>query len=281
VLFATCRAVPTCSDDDRLVLDELEGRGLTARPAVWDDPSVRWEEAGLVVIRSTWDYFERPNEFLAWVNRIADRVALWNPAPIVHWNAHKRYLLELERQGIAVVPTELVPQRTRVAFHDLLQRRGWSDVMIKPAIGGNAYRARRVRPDDAAGGEDHFRSLLADGDAMVQPFQRRTADRGERSIVFIDGEFAHAVEYPSTLVENPRRPIDFSPTPVELDAARRTIHAGGVDPFYARLDYLPADDDGWRLGELELIEPELFFRGHRDSVRRFADGCQSRLPRSG
>jgi hypothetical protein len=277
IRFATCAKLPVGSDDDRLVLQELQRRGLSAGASVWDDPEVPWGASDLVVLRSTWDYMERPGAFLDWVDRTARQTRLWNPAVMVRWNAHKSYLLELASAGIAIVPTELVPRGSGTALRQVLDARGWTDAMIKPAIGANASRSRRVSSAEVEDAEPHLRSLLEDGEALVQPFQHRTSELGERSIVFIDGTFAHAVRYASNLVENPRRPVDFVPTESHLAAARHALTAARVRPLYARLDYLPDEDGEWRLGELELIEPELFFRGHPESVRRFTDACEARL----
>jgi hypothetical protein len=52
-----------------------------------------------VVCRSTWDYFHRAEEFLAWVDAVGVGTRLQNPAPLVRWNAHKSYLLALSAAG--------------------------------------------------------------------------------------------------------------------------------------------------------------------------------------
>lgn len=70
VLFATFRELPELAYGEELVLPELAARGVTAAAAVWDDPTVDWA-AGLVVVRSTWDYHEgRRAEFVAWADRV-------------------------------------------------------------------------------------------------------------------------------------------------------------------------------------------------------------------
>ncbi len=69
-------AIVTCSEfrelevDGRLLLEALARLGIAAAPAVWDDPSVDWSGYDLVVLRSTWDYSPRRDEFVAWAHGV-------------------------------------------------------------------------------------------------------------------------------------------------------------------------------------------------------------------
>ena len=280
VAFATYSEQPECSSDDRLALAALRRAGVDAVPAVWDSGDAVWREFDMVVLRSTWDYFRRPAEFLAWVDRVAMATELWNPPEQVRWNYHKRYLLELERAGVDIVPTELVPEGGAASLSAILHRRGWHRVVVKPAVGGNAFGLLRVDSAETAEGQRHLEELLRSGDALVQPLMERTEDRGERSLVFLDGRFAHAAEYRSVLRENPRVARPFQPDAREIEIARRTFAFLRPTPLYARLDYLPEGDAGWRLGELEIVEPELFFTGNSASVDAFTSACLERLERA-
>src|SRR5215213_5753384 len=108
VALATCRELPTLDADDARLLGLLALHGLAAAPAVWDDPAVDWSGFDLIVLRSTWDYPKRPAAFLAWVDRLP---RVLNPAPVVRWNADKRYLLDLAAAGVPVIPTTVVGPR--------------------------------------------------------------------------------------------------------------------------------------------------------------------------
>ena len=59
VLLATCAALPSGDEDAEVLAAALTEYGLDPRWVVWTDPAVDWT-AGLVVLRSTWDYtFDR------------------------------------------------------------------------------------------------------------------------------------------------------------------------------------------------------------------------------
>ena len=61
IALATCSYFPGGDADDAPLVAALP----EARWAVWDDPSVDWSAFDLVVLRSTWDYQERHDEFRA------------------------------------------------------------------------------------------------------------------------------------------------------------------------------------------------------------------------
>ena len=105
IALITYAELPDLTEDDRLLQRELEARGLSVAPMVWDDPDVDWAKPTLCVLRETWDYHLRLDEFLAWIDHIESRTTLLNSPSLVRWNAHKGYLRDLEAQGIPIVPT--------------------------------------------------------------------------------------------------------------------------------------------------------------------------------
>lgn len=101
IAVATCRAVPDLDDDGPLLLAALADRGVHLDVRVWDEPDADWSPYALVLVRSTWDYMLRREQFLAWVQRCR-RTS--NPAVVLSWNTDKHYLQDLERAGVPVVP---------------------------------------------------------------------------------------------------------------------------------------------------------------------------------
>jgi len=137
VALVTCRELPDLDDDDRLLFAPLARLGITAEPAVWDDPAVDWAAYGLVVIRNPWDYFYRRDDFVAWASAVP---RLANPAAVVDWNTDKRYLSRLADQGVPVVPT------TWVWPSDTFDPPP-GDYVIKPAVSaGSKDTAVTARP---------------------------------------------------------------------------------------------------------------------------------------
>src|SRR5512134_2529565 len=94
--------------DDRLLIAEFARRGIEAASVVWGDPSVDWDTFDVALIRSTWDYIDERERFLAVLTAIdASSCRLYNPINAVHWNSNKSYLFDLRDWQVPIVPTHL------------------------------------------------------------------------------------------------------------------------------------------------------------------------------
>ncbi|MBV8878524.1 MAG: hypothetical protein JO332_01040, partial [Planctomycetaceae bacterium] len=103
IALVTARETGKLDDDMEPLLAALRAEGAVAETAVWDDPSVDWTRYELAVLRSTWDYSRRRDEFLAWAARAERQVPLANSARIVRWNTDKAYLGDLRAAGVPIV----------------------------------------------------------------------------------------------------------------------------------------------------------------------------------
>jgi glutathione synthase/RimK-type ligase-like ATP-grasp enzyme len=286
VALTTHAGVPRLTEDDGLLLEELRRRGVEARPVLWDDAAVRWETYDRVVIRSCWDYHRRLPEFFAWLERLEGQgVPLWNPAPLVRWNARKTYLRELEGAGARIVPTAWLARGASSDLAELLAERGWVEAVIKPAVSASAFRTWRVSARQAAGAEVRrvFGDLLAEGDVLVQRFLPEIERSGEWSLVFLGGGFSHAVlKRPAegdfrVQMEFGGRVAPESP-PASVVSQAREVAALIPGPWaYARIDGVAAGE-AFTLMEVELIEPYLFLSEHARAAARLADAILSEDP---
>lgn len=259
VVLASCVALPEPDDDMPPLLAALAEAGLTAASLPWDGGA--WPPARRVLLRSTWNYARRPGDFARWINGLGERV--WNPAPLVRWNMHKGYLLELEAAGVPVVPTERVRGGTLAAVR---ARRGWQDVIVKPAIGAGSWLTFRCRE----GGEESLAAVLATGEALVQPYQSAVEEYGERALVWVDG-VTHAVRKTRRLagdVEQVSAAVPVAAAEEALAGRALEVARRHGEPVYARVDVVPGVDGAPQVMELELIEPSLFFAQGPEALRR-------------
>lgn len=246
---------PRPEAEDALLLAALRQAGVDAERVPWAG-LVDWAAFDLAMVRTTWDYTGRLPEFLAWVDRVAALTTLWNPAPVLRWNAHKSYLVDLAARDVPVVPTRLVRAGEAARLADVAREAGWGRVVVKAAVDAGAARAWRGPPTE---GQAHLDALLANGDALVQPFLPEVATEGESSLVFFDGVFSHAVRKLPASGDWRVQPqwggasAPKQPTTDEVAVARAALAAVGAPTLHARVDLL-----GGRLMELELIEPYLF-----------------------
>ncbi len=181
---ATCAAAPDLDEDGAVLLAALSRAGADPRPAVWDAPDVDWAEFDAVLVRSTWDYPLRRDAFLSWAR--TNRV-IANPVPVLAWNTDKHYVQDLARAGVATVPTEFLPPG-----HAPGGRRG--ECVVKPTISGGAADTGHFADPADPGAVALVARLHAQGrTAMVQPYLPGIDSDGETSLVFLGGEFSHAV----------------------------------------------------------------------------------------
>ncbi len=286
VALATSSAFRDLDPDDAPLVAALERRELDPRPLVWDDPLSDWTAAPVCLIRSTWDYFDHPEEFRAWADTTGSVTDLWNRAETVRWNSDKRYLLDLEGRGVPTVPTLWLEPGSQIDIAHELAVRDWDAAIIKPAIDGGARRLLRVGPGAAGAGaaQAHVNTLLAgDGAVMVQPFLESVERDGELSIVFVDGRVTHAVRKRPSSGDFRVQPEwggsveRVEPTRAEHEAAEAVLAAAERDFLYARVDMVRGGAGELLLIELEVIEPRLFLRSAPEAADALAAAIAGRL----
>jgi glutathione synthase/RimK-type ligase-like ATP-grasp enzyme len=283
VALATCSYFPEGDEDDAGLPAAIGGEAVFA---IWDDPAVDWSTFDLVVVRSTWDYQGRREEFLEWARGLGDRLV--NPVSVLEWNTDKRYLRELADAGLPVVPTTLVAPGEAFAAPG-------GEYVVKPTVSAGSRDTARFRDGDgdAARAAALVDAIHASGrTAMVQPYVASVDARGETALLFFDGVFSHAI-HKGPLLKPGAAPTSevFAAETIEpraatdaerAVAARVLEHAvarlGIEPPAYARIDLVEDAASAPLLLELELAEPSLFFMGDPGRVSRFGAAIRRRLP---
>jgi hypothetical protein len=258
--------------------------GADASSISWDGEGVDWERFDLVVIRSTWDSVDRPEEFLRWARGTAGVTALLNPLAAIEWNIEKTYLRRLQSRGIPTAPTTWIAQAD-----------GWTppphEIVVKPSISAGGRQTARYQPDDGAAAAAHVRRLVDGGHTvMVQPYIASVDTDGEAKLVFIEGEFTHAVRVGALLdagegvIERPWEKVvpmtPMVPTSAQLGLAHDVLAAVQADVslplLYARVDVLTSSTGQLLLGEIELIDPSLLLRFVPSAATRLAEAITAR-----
>ncbi|HEU4719903.1 MAG TPA: hypothetical protein VFS59_00965 [Gemmatimonadaceae bacterium] len=286
VALVTYEARPELTDDDRLLGDALSARGALVHAVPWSHSAARWDEYDAVVVRSTWDYFLRADEFHAWLARLErERVRVFNDVRVLRWNADKTYLRDLDASGIPIIPTRWLQRGSTSTLGELRRATGWSELVVKPTVSGGAHRTWRASPAAETDDDSRLTTMIDDGAVMVQPLVDQVEREGEWSLLFFDGRYSHAVlKRPRTGDFRVQREHGGSLEPAEpaagvIAAALRVLEAvplAGAPPLYARVDGCVVDGE-LLLMELELLEPELFLRCSSAAPARFAEALLSRM----
>jgi len=277
IAIASCQRLPEEDVDQEGLVAAIEAAGAHASVLAWDDPQAPFADHDLVVLRSTWNYFERVDAFVAWADDVAAATRLLNPAVVVRWNTRKTYLAELEARGVRVVETEFVRAGERRSVRDIAAGRGFGDIVVKPVVSAGSFSTERFRSGEEDAAQRFLDALTTDRDAMVQRWMPSVETYGERSLVWIDGEVTHAVR------KSPRFSGGVEQVSAEVPIAEdeRALASAAVAPFaheilYARIDMVRDDAGKLRIMELELVEPSLFFAQAPRALPRFVAAMMRR-----
>jgi hypothetical protein len=261
------------------MMDALRGpfaaRGMRVEDVAWDDPKADWADFDAVIIGTTWDYWDRLEEFLAALERIESQARLFNGSALVRWNARKTYLRELETKGAKLIPTLWLDVADEAAAKAAFGTLGADDLVFKRQVGAGAKDQHRVKRGEPIPAMPHA--------MMAQPFLPMIQTEGELSFIFIDGEFCHALikraqpgDYRIQSTYGGREE-KITPSAEDLAAARAIIGTLDEAPLYGRVDMLRGDGGGLLLMELEVIEPYLYPVEGPELGERMAAGVARRL----
>ncbi|MBK8340928.1 MAG: hypothetical protein IPK99_13430 [Flavobacteriales bacterium] len=254
--------------------------GIHAEPVIWSKQDTVLEHFDALLFRSVWDYYKHAAAFRKFLDRVQGMRVL-NPVDVVRWNMDKAYLMELERAGIPIIPSQPVP---RTAALDLgpVRQLGWHEAVIKPMVSAGAHRTSRFTMDELAIVEQEFRDYARSHDLIVQEFMPEIAVEGEWSVVFFNRTYSHAVLKRPAQGDFRVQPrfggiTQASSAPPALIAQARAVLEHVQGPLlYTRVDGVMRNGV-FLLMELELIEPWLFLDQAEDGIQRFVDATAEAL----
>jgi glutathione synthase/RimK-type ligase-like ATP-grasp enzyme len=253
----------------------LERRGERVLPVVWTECAPGKTECDLLVLRSCWDYHLNPGGFLKWVTEAAAYSTVINSPEIVRWNMDKRYLMDIEKQGYAVPRTFMLTRGGAADLEQIMTAEGLDAVVVKPAISLSAYETYLVRAAEARGFAAKLEMLLESRDMLVQEFVPEVSTEGEWSLIFLDGQFSHAVQkFPKAGDFRVQHEYGGSaclarPSELMLKMVAAILVRFAPRALYCRADVVPRPQSV-NLMELELIDPLLHFELAPEAAERMA-----------
>lgn len=252
--------------EDQLLTAALENKGLRVTRTSWDDQDFDWLNTRFAVFRATWDYFHRFKEFQEWLELRRRHIHFINPYPIIKWNMDKHYLATLQQKGINIPPTLFLESGTVANLQNLLAENQWHKAILKPAIAGGARHTYLIDKTNVTAHQEILRQLLSTESLLLQEYQEQITTKGEVSFMVFGGKYSHAVlkkaqsgdfrvqdDYGGTL-------HSYSASLIEEQFVERVIAQCVETPVYARVDVMWDNQNQLCLSELEMIEPELWFR---------------------
>lgn len=286
IAIATCVDKPTLTDGDRLFVSKLGSLGASVSTVIWTDADSLNNALDAVIVRSTWDYHRQPDKFKSWITK-ASQVAkhLFNSAQVIEWNMDKSYLLELSKNGAICVPSLLFKKNSPIAeILAQIKTQKWQEVVIKPTISATAFLTVRSSLADNMLIQK-LEQVQKHADVLVQPYYSSIESDGEVSVIFFNGK---KIEYSHSILKKPKsgdfrvqsdfgglESITVAPESLVTFAEAALKKVSG-DWTFARVDIID-----WKnqplIGEIELIEPDLFLQMHPPAVEKLAQAILHKM----
>jgi glutathione synthase/RimK-type ligase-like ATP-grasp enzyme len=238
---------------------------------------VDWNDYDLVYICTPWDYQHDVEAFLGVLEAIERSSArLVNSLDLVRWNLEKTYLRELELRGADIVPSIFFDRFDARRIAACFSAHNTGRIVVKPVVGANSdhiFVLTEPLPDDVI---EELEQTYERRPLFVQPFIDSVQSEGEYSLFFFGGDYSHAIlKKPRpgdfrTQEEHGADILSIEAPPALVATARNVLGVVNPQPVYVRADFVRDRGERFRLMELELIEPSLYFRTDPGSARRFA-----------
>jgi len=255
-----------------LVREAGKKRGIAFDVVYWDELDLPSRGYDLAIIRTCWDYHERPEQFVdALSSHERGGLRVLNSPDVVRWNMRKTYLKELGPSAIETVWADRADEATVASAFETL---GADEIVVKPQVGAGSLDTVRLKRGawsaaDLAGGPR--------GTAMIQPFLHAIATEGERSLFWFGGKFSHAIrkipaqgDWLANIPGTTEFRAEAAPA-AAMGAAEAARARAPTDLLYVRIDLVKANDGGWRVIEIEAIEPYLFLDFAPEGADFFVD----------
>ena len=262
--------------EDELVINALKEKNLSVVKKDWNDSIFNWETTRSILFRSTWDYFDKFELFKKWFNKTKNKCLMINSTETIEWNIDKHYLLDLQEHQIPIPNSEFIKRGSSIDLSLLMQKKNWNEIVVKPTISGAAKNTYRLKEEEIIQFGPTWEKLIYKEDFIVQEFQNNVISEGEVAMIVIGGKFTHAVLKKAK--EGDFRVQDdfggsiaiYNPSEEMVKLAEKCARILTPIPSYARVDIIWDNLGELAVSELELIEPELWFRLNPNAAQKLA-----------
>ena len=276
VAILSCKNFPNLYQTDQFLIPELAKHSITAKPAVWDDKTINWNDFDYLIFRNTWDYFEKETEFNIWLDHIQSLgIKTLNAIEIIQRNKHKFYLREMEKEGIKILPTIFIDKTSALDLIEIIPP-DWKKAVIKPAYSGAAYLTEVFDISQIQQINLQYRPIAAEKELLLQKFMPEIISEGETSFIFFNKKFSHCINKKPAQGDF-RVQVQFggiytsvNPSQNLINQAQDVVNTFDEKLLYTRIDGIIINNE-LHLMEAECIEPDLYFNYSETSRQRLVD----------
>jgi len=275
--------------EDILLKIELNNKLIDVDIISWQDKSIDYKKYDALIIRSIWGYQDYIEEFINWLNMLKDKnIKVFNNVDILLSNLNKYEQFKiLDKNEIPLIKTFFIDKENIDEINDIYKE--YKDIVLKPIISGsgnntfvisNNINKNNIKIENV---KEKFDKVLnkVNNYIMVQPFVKEIND-GELSVVIINNEISHAgIRYTNVFNNvNQIKIINVNDLDKKvLDIVNKCQNIKEYkDALYMRIDLVKINDE-YKIMELELVEPQLFFefKQNKSKLKKFANVIKNNL----
>ena len=270
-------------DENQMLSDLLTELHISHEIVSWSDSEVKWEQFSLLLIKSTWDYFDYYPKFLAWIERMKKLgIPSFNSMETILWNSSKRYLLEIEAAGFPVVAGMILEKGMPISKEKIDAKIKCQTWVVKPLVSGGAKNTLKINAVEWENYKVKIQSWVDEEAFLVQPFIPEIEKVGEYSLVFFNNKFSHAVlKTPASTDFRVQHYFggtikQVNPSEAMLASCQKLIVRFASESLYVRVDGVVIEGIFY-LMELEMIEPYLFLGLSPQALSNYKQAIKERL----
>ena len=263
-------------NEDGLVIDALKNLNIRVTKKDWNDSNFDWSTTKTAIFRSTWDYFDQFSNFKKWLHFVKDKCELINPYSQIDWNLDKHYLMDLQKWNLPIPESIFVTKKSNLKLDVISSKKNWNHIVIKPTVSGAARNTYLLKNEEIKKFQTKWIQLTNNEDFIIQEFQKNILTKGEIAVILFGGVYSHSILKKAKKGDF-RVQDDFggtvekiNPSLEIIELAEKTLKSLPNTPLYARVDFIFNNLNSPVISELELIEPELWFRFKPDSANKLA-----------
>jgi len=268
LLFLTSSEMPDLLPYDQETIKSLTQQGIDVDILDWEKvihtDSAILRNYKAIIIRTIWNYFKKPESFIEMLDFCEENnLPLLNPVNIVRWNMDKRYLQDLQDDGIELIPTKFIFKHHENVFQKAINR-GWKTMVLKPMISGGSYHTFVITDQEGKRFDELIEEFYQNRPYLLQEFIPEIAN-GEISTLYFANGYSYSIK---KVPQAGDYRVQFNYGGQYQAIAQIIQERLNSTTLYQRVDGVWRDGH-FLLMEVELIEPDLYLGHHEEALNEW------------
>lgn len=245
--------------EDLLIQFYLIKNNINAEIISWQNNNINYQKFDGLIIRSIWGIDECPTEFIDWLNKLDNNIAIFNDIDVLKKNFDKEIQFKILKDNrLQTIPTIFTNVKDFQKEINNMVKKNIEEFVVKPTFSESGHNTYRFKFDELKYVYKKISNLKSR--IMIQPFIKEALD-GEYNICCIGKNITHIVWRTSGVFNN-KNIVRYIPKEnIEkklYEIADRVINLDEYcNNLYTRIDIIKQEEK-YMIMEIEALDPNLF-----------------------